>query len=331
MPEVERIPLYALKEGQTAEFFAVIVEIQEKTTKSNDPFFRVVLRDQKRNLPANVWFNSPFFDVFKRNWKVGQHLRVRATLDKKFNNLNLLEVKEATDADREFGYDPRDFENATRFDAEEMFAELLEFAKKIADKPLRTLVLNLLEGNAEKFKRQPAASRNHHAYRGGLLEHTLSVVRTGEYLSKKYAEYYPDLAPPLNRDLILAGCLLHDIGKLEELEATAENIQYTKVGNLVGHVIVGRDMVREAARGVQGLDPELLLLLEHIVLSHQLTKEFDSPKEPAFPEALLVHFADDIDAKMNMYVTILDATPEGNEFSDSNNIFRRKLLKQRNS
>jgi 3'-5' exoribonuclease len=326
---VERVLLHTLKEGQTAEFFAVLAGRDRKTASNGKPYFDVELRDRKKTFRAKVWGDSVCYEACDRVWDVGQHFLVHARHDPKWNQLVILEARPVNDDDRRDGYDPAMFERTTRFDVEELFTEILAYAKKIEDEPLRKLVLGLLWKNEAAIKRHPAAARNHHAYRGGYLEHTVSVVRTGWHLAEKYYEYYPDFSPPLNKDLILAGCILHDIGKLDELEFLADGIGYTVRGHLVGHILVGRDMVREAAKEAPDLSPELLLLLEHVILSHQGAREWDSPREPMLPEALLVHFADDIDAKLNMFASILERSENDGPFTEANNIFRRRLLKQR--
>ncbi len=192
-----------------------------------------------------------------------------------------------------------------------MFTELVEQARdQIADVGIRDLVVSILEANREVLLGLPAAARNHHAFSGGFLEHVVSVTRTAVYLAAKYDDYYPDLKPRLNRGLVVAGAILHDIGKLRELEWRPEGAAYTAEGALIGHILQGRDMVREAAVG-RAIDPELLLRLEHIIVSHQRLPEWGSPKPPMTPEALLVHYADDLDAKFHMLHAALrdDATP----------------------
>ena len=158
--------------------------------------------------------------------------------------------------------------------------------------------------------RIPAARHNHHAFVAGWLEHTLSVTRTAVYLADKYAEDYPDLKPPLDRGMVVAGAILHDIGKLRELEQRPEGTVYTAEGGLIGHMLLGRDIVREAAAAAP-LPGDLLLRLEHLIIAHQRLPEWGSPKPPMTPEALLVHYADDIDAKFAMMAAILadDANP----------------------
>ena len=322
-----RAAMHQLKLDEQAEFFVVLVDKKEKLSKFDKPFWELGLRDAKKTAKGFVWNDSPLFRPCGEAWPVGTHLRMTGKLSK--FGVTIVDARPATDADRADGYDPKSFDAGTRFDVEELFAAYLALADSIADPPLRALVRGLAERHADALKLHPAAARNHHAYRGGLLEHLVSVARTGVWLAEKYVDYYPDLRPPVSRDLVVAGCLLHDLGKLDELEQRPEQIVYTPRGQLVGHVLVGRDMVRDFARELPGFDPVTLLVLEHIVLSHQGTKEWDSPKEPACPEALLVHYADDIDAKMNMFANIIETSDGGDGFTDANNIFRRRLFKGR--
>lgn len=171
---------------------------------------------------------------------------------------------------------------------------------------------SILNANREQLLGHPAARRNHHAYAGGLLEHSLSVARTCAFLADKYADYYPDMKPPLDCGLAVAGGILHDIGKLRELAQRPDGADRTPEGALIGHILLGRDMVRDAARDcTPPLDAETLLRLEHLIIAHQRLPEWGSPLPPMTPEALLVHYADDIDAKYQMMANILheDATP----------------------
>jgi 3'-5' exoribonuclease len=174
----------------------------------------------------------------------------------------------------------------------------------------------------------PAATRNHHAFAGGFLEHVASVVRNARMLVDKYATDYADLRPPLSRDLVIAGAVLHDIGKLRELEMSDGAPAYTAAGELIGHVLMGRDIVREAAV-VRNLDPELLLRLEHIIVSHQRLPEWGSPKPPMTPEALLVHYADDLDAKFQIMYAALHDDPQPGPFTSHNNPIKQKFFRGR--
>ena len=329
----ESLALHELEKGQLGDFFAALCERNRRKTAAGKPFYLLRFRDQKRSVSAPVWGESSVFDECEKNWSVGQHFKIRARYDEHDQygpQIEIHKIRLATDEDQAAGYDPALFVRSSRFDIETMWTELVETARSIVNEPLSQLVVKLLGQHEAVLREHPAASRNHHAYRGGFLEHTLSVVRTGIHLADKYAEYYSDLDPPLNRDLIVAGCILHDLGKVGELTPNPEGAEYTVAGNLIGHILMGRDMVRDAARDIDDLNPELLLYLEHIILAHQGQPDWGSPKEPMFPEALLVHYADDIDAKMNIFIGILDSAEGAGPFTERNNILRRKLLKDRN-
>ncbi|MBL9125703.1 MAG: HD domain-containing protein, partial [Planctomycetaceae bacterium] len=164
----------------------------------------------------------------------------------------------------------------------------------------------------------PAATRNHHAFCGGWLEHVLSVARNATFLADKYDADYPDLRPRLDRGLVVAGAILHDIGKLRELEVLPSGAAYSPAGTLLGHSLQGRDMVREAAPAA-GLTGDRLLRLEHIIVSHQRLAEWGAPKPPMTPEALLVHYADDVDAKFQMMYAALAEAPEDEAFTSKKN------------
>jgi 3'-5' exoribonuclease len=215
----------------------------------------------------------------------------------------------------------------SRFDREQMFAELVAIAReRIDDAALRGLTVDLLEANREALLTLPAATHNHHAFIGGFLEHVLSVTRTCVYLADKYDDYYPDLQPRLNKSLVVAGGILHDIGKLREIEEQPQGAEYTAAGNLIGHILQGRDIVREAAVG-RGLDAETLLRLEHIIVAHQRLPEWGSPKPPMTPEALLVHYADDIDAKYHMMYAVLRADSNPGPVTSRKNALFQKVFK----
>ncbi|QDU62903.1 3'-5' exoribonuclease YhaM [Planctomycetes bacterium Pan216] len=329
---VEKVILGEMRPGQQGDFFVLLVEKTRRTTRDGKPFYSLRFRDQTRSVSVPVWENSPLFEPCEGEWESGQHFKIRGVYsehERYGSQIDIQNIRPAVPEDAADGYDPDAFVHSTRFNVDELFDQMIADAESIGDEPLRQLVLGLLKRHEEELKSCPAASRNHHAYRGGLIEHTVSVVATGRYLAEKYQAYYPDLEPPLNADLIIAGCLLHDIGKLRELSWGTETAAYTIEGNLIGHILIGRDMIREAAAEIPELNPELLQYLEHIILSHQGTPEWGSPREPMMPEALLVHFADDVDAKMNIFVGILDAADGSTEFTDGSNVLRRKLIKAR--
>jgi 3'-5' exoribonuclease len=328
---VERTELSKLKPGQTGDFFALLCEKTKRSTKDGKPYFAMKFRDRLRTVSAPVWENAPYFGQCE-GWSVGMMFKIRGSYQehKQFGpQVEISNIRPATPEDESEGFDPDSFVARTKFDVDELWQDLMDYVESLEDVGLRELVRHILCSHEAIIRLQPAASRNHHAYRGGYLEHTVSVVRTGIYLAEKYREYYSELSPAINRDLVVAGCILHDIGKMKELALGADQADYTVEGMLIGHIVIGRDMVREAAREVGNVDAELLLYLEHIILSHQGTPEWGSPKVPMMPEAFLVHHADDIDAKMNMFVDSL-SRHEGEEvFTNWNPALARRILAKR--
>jgi 3'-5' exoribonuclease len=302
------VALSELPEGQEADFFAVLSEKQELTTRDGKPYFRVSFRDARREVGLPIWADSPYAVTCRNEWAVGEFYKLRAkVLQTNFGpQLEIRRIRPVAESDANDGFDPRMCLPVSKFDPEQMIAELLATAKEqIQDEPLRRLVLDIYETNRAELLMLPAARRNHHACAGGFLEHTLNVTRTCVHLADKYCDLYPEMQPPLDKDLVIAGGMLHDIGKLRELRMSAVGTEYSAAGELVGHVLQGRDIVREMAAGRE-IDPEKLLRLEHVIVAHQRLPEWGAPKPPMTPEALIVHHADDLDAKLNMIVHVLE-------------------------
>jgi 3'-5' exoribonuclease len=298
------MPLCQLIEGQEADFFALLAEKQEMKTRDGKPYHRVTFRDARREVGFPIWSDSPLAESCRSEWAPGSFYKMRAVfrVTTYGPQLDIKKIRPVEDGDKNDGFDPLMCQPTSRFDAVEMFAELINLIEsRIANKPLRKLVADILEQNREQLLLWPAAKRNHHAFVSGFLEHTLNVVRTCCFFADQYAELYCDLDPPLNKDLIVAGATLHDIGKLRELETSPAGTEYSISGCLIGHVLQGRDIVRETAAG-RKIDPDLLLRLEHIIVAHQRLPEWGAPKPPMTLEAIIVHHADDLDAKLQMMV-----------------------------
>jgi len=301
------LPLCELGEDQEADFFAQLSDKQELKTKDGKPYFRVTFRDARREVGFPIWSDSALAEPCRSEWAPGQFYKLRAVLRQSNYGpqLEIKRIRPVEDNDRNEGFDPLMCRPASRFDPIEMFAELMNtIDSRIENMALRQLVADIMEQNREQLLLMPAAKKNHHAYVSGYLEHVLNVTRTCCYLADKYAELYDDLDPPLNKDVIVAGAVLHDIGKLRELVVGPTGAEYSAAGCLIGHVLQGRDIVREAATGSL-IDAETLLRLEHVIVSHQRLPEWGAPKPPMTPEALIVHYADDLDAKMQMIVCVL--------------------------
>jgi 3'-5' exoribonuclease len=321
--------LAELTTGQEADFFALLSRKEEMATREGKPYWRVTFRDARRQVSFPVWDNSPWAVECRDRWTPGAFYKLRAMYRETSygGQLDIRKIREVAEADTADGFDPAMCLPQSRFEPRAMMEELLALGReKIPPGPLQQLVQSILSAHQDLLLRLPAARRNHHACAGGWLEHTLSVTRTATFLAEKYAQLYPDLQPPLDVGMVVAGAILHDIGKLRELDPQPELAAYTAEGELIGHILLGRDIVREAAAGVP-LPSDMLLRLEHLILSHQRLPEWGSPKPPMTPEALLVHYADDSDAKFAIMAGILrdDVTP-GLMTSDKN-LLRQKVYR----
>ncbi|HEX5068917.1 MAG TPA: HD domain-containing protein [Vicinamibacterales bacterium] len=204
---------------------------------------------------------------------------------------------------------------------DDMWAELLGRVDSISDPHLRRLLRTLVNRHADRLRVWPAARSVHHAYRSGLLEHILSIMSVVAFLADQYSA---------RRDLLLAGALLHDIGKLQELSYETST-DYTVEGNLVGHIVLGVGMLRDAARELGDVPAELLIELEHLILSHHGELELGSPVKPRTVEAFLLATADDLDAKMHQIRQHLEDDESPGRFTAYHKRLDRSLLKPSSS
>jgi 3'-5' exoribonuclease len=184
-----------------------------------------------------------------------------------------------------------DFLPKTDKDIDQLWAQVCAFVAGFADLHLRALLQAFVDDRefAAAFRTAPAAKMMHHAFIGGLLEHVVSLMNLCDLTCRNY--------PQVNRDLVLAGAFLHDIGKIHEL-CYARSFGYTTRGQLLGHMIIELEMLQQKIAGVPGFPDELKALLEHLIISHHGQYEYGSPKLPMFPEALMLHYLDDLDSKM---------------------------------
>jgi len=199
-----------------------------------------------------------------------------------------------------------------------MWQELESLINGMKNKHLQTLVAKIYRSNKKKLMIHPASVKMHHNFRSGFLEHILTMGQIAKKISPLY---------DVDRDLVLAGVFLHDIGKLIEINSEYE-AEYTDEGNLIGHIVIGRDIIREAIKKIRNFPEDLAQKMEHIILSHQGRYEWQSPKMPSFPEALLVHLIDVLDAKMNLMDIALNEDQEPGRFTNRHNYFRIPLLKK---
>ena len=264
-------------------FFAVTVK-QVRSKKDGAPYFALTFCDRTGQIESRMWETAgaqefAAGDVVKLRGQVSRYQdKLQLTLDK---------IRRAEPAEYELG----DFVPKTSRDVEELWAELSGYVASFTNPHLQSLLRAFLDDPevSEALKAAPAAKSMHHAWIGGLLEHIVSLLDIADLAARHYTE--------VNRDLLLTGVVLHDLGKLHELR-WGTSFDYTLEGQLLGHITIGIGMVEKKLANLPDFPDNLRVLVEHLILSHHGKYEFGSPKLPMIPEALLLHYLDDLDAKM---------------------------------
>lgn len=301
-PRIGVVRLSELDHDREAICFARLVKRDRGTDRNGHSYVKCSFRDRDTVVTAPIWSKDPLL-AHVEEWIEGTPYRIhcRAEKNDKFGmQLKIIDIRPAGPEDADDGFDFGDLVETSEYSEEELFDSLGKFIDDgIKDPKLKRLVLNIIEENRELLAQIPAAEMMHHEYHRGLLEHIRSVTRLALIVSKHYEQYYYKLNPPLNRGVIVAAAILHDIGKIREFSYGGMNVTYSKEGSLLGHIVLGRDLVRAAAAKIEGFPEETLLLLEHVILSHHGKLEFGSPKTPQTLEAIVVHYIDDLDSKMN--------------------------------
>jgi 3'-5' exoribonuclease len=279
--------LMGFDEGKLFDSYFLVLAKQQRTTKQNKPYLSLTLGDKTGQIEARVWeIGDPrIAKVFER----GEMVKVRGSVSRYDERAQLkvdqLRVALANEADK------MDMLPATTCDVSLLWAALEAVVASITNPDLKRLLEVLLADAAlaQAFREAPAARGLHHAWLGGLLEHVVSLLG----LADRVAAHYP----MLNRDLLLTGVILHDIGKIRELSWDT-GFDYTVEGVLLGHIQMGVELVEKTIAGLPGFPDRLRTLVVHMILSHHGKLEFGSPKLPMIPEALVLNFVDDLDAKM---------------------------------
>ena len=272
---------------------------QSAVTKNGKQYDNVILQDKTGTIDAKVWDPNSAgieeFDTLDYIEVYGEITSFQGALQ-----VNVKRVRRC----REGEYVPADYLPVSKYDIDVMYKELLSFIDSIGNRYLKAMLQELFVKNEDfikAFKQSSAAKSVHHGFVGGLLEHTLSVT--------KLCNYYCSTYSLLNRDLLLAAAICHDIGKTRELSLFPEN-DYTDDGQLLGHIVIGTEMVGEVIRRIDGFPAVLAGELKHCILSHHGEFEYGSPKKPAIVEAVALNFADNTDAKMQTFAELLENTNE---------------------
>ena len=305
------------KEGDRVLDVYLCKHKQSAVTKNGKSYDNLILQDKTGVMDAKIWDpNSAGIAEFDAL----DYIEVYGEITS-FNGILQVNVKRVRKV-FEGEYIPSDYLPMTKKDIEEMFKELKSYMSSLQNVYLKKLLHAFFVEDAEfvkKFKYSSAAKAVHHGFVGGLLEHTLSVT--------KMCDYYTSVYPILNRDLLLAAAICHDIGKTKELSSFPEN-DYTDEGQFLGHIVMGTEMVGEKIRKIDGFPKVLENELKHCIISHHGEFEFGSPKKPAIVEAIALNFADNTDAKIQSFTELMENRNESG-WTGFNRLFDSNVIETR--
>lgn len=272
---------------------------QSAVTKNGKPYETVILQDKTGTLDAKIWSPNDAgiddFDALDFIEVFGDVVSFQGAYQ-----VNVKRIRRCHEGE----YDPGEYLPVSKKDIGQMYEELKKLIESVENAYCKQLLKKLFIEDKEfagRFCNSSAAKTVHHGFVGGLLEHTLSVTKLCDYYCTQY--------PILNRDLLLTAAICHDIGKTKEISPFPEN-DYTDEGNLLGHIVMGSEMVSDVAKEIPGFPPVILGELKHCILAHHGELEYGSPKKPALVEAEALNFADNTDAKMETFTELLEGTNE---------------------
>lgn len=301
-----------LREGEMLSETYLCKVKQTQKTKAGKSYYSLILQDKTGTLDAKVWDLSAGIDHFESMDYI--HIDGQVTSFQNALQLNVKRIRKSQEGE----YDPSDFMPITDKNIEEMYRNLLGYIERMENPYVKKLAESFFKEDKEfaaRFKKHSAAKSVHHGFIGGLLEHTLSVVDLCNYIADHY---------PVNRDILIACAMFHDIGKLEELSSFPEN-DYTDQGQLLGHIIIGSQQVAARIATIQGFPKKLEAEIIHCILSHHGELEYGSPKKPATMEALALSYADNTDAKLQTMKEALAAGEEKAEWVGYNRFFETNI------
>jgi 3'-5' exoribonuclease len=290
-----------LQAGEQVDQFLLIKEAKKGVTTVGKPFMSLILQDKSGDIEAKLWDTG---EEQEQLYTAQTIVRVGGEIHD-YRGKNQLRIKQIRPVRPEEGISINDLVPSAATPKEELYDELTQYFFEIKNPAIARITRHILKKYQAEVLVYPAASKNHHDYASGLLDHVVSMLRLGKALCELY--------PTLNRDLIFSGIILHDIGKVIELTGPVATA-YTVEGNLLGHITIMVNEIGQAARELN-IEGEEVMLLQHLVLSHHGKEEWGSPKKPMIQEAEMIHYIDNIDAKMNMLTRALDKTNPG-EFTE---------------
>ena len=284
-----------IKQGQAVDDIFVALDKQIAYKKDGDPYLTLSLMDRTGSMKGVVWDNV---QVISKAFAAGDYVRVKGNVVEYRETLQLvvhhLEQHDPTEVDS------RDFLPATERNVEQMLERLIDISQTVKNKHLSRLLVAFFEDKAfvDLFKTAPAAKKMHHAYLGGLLEHTLSIALLIEAIAGHYKG--------VDRDLLLTGGILHDIGKVYEFSYKT-HIDYSDAGRLLNHIVIGVEMLEKKIATLNDFPEDLGLVLKHMIVSHHGTRDFGSPEPPKTLEAVILNYLDELDAKVTAVRTFMES------------------------
>lgn len=296
--------------------FFIIKSAECRTASNSKKYLDFTISDKTGDINAKYWnYNEGDEGIYTPNTL----LKVRGSVAVWQGNMQF-KIDRIRLTNKHDKVDVADFVPAAPYLAEEMYEEMLKYILKIENEDIRKIVETIIDEKGEKIMHYPAAKKNHHAVRSGLLYHTTTMLRAGEKLSEIYTF--------INTDLLYGGIILHDMAKVDEMDASELGIvsDYTVEGQLLGHIIEGIKRIELAAEKV-GADKEVTMLLQHMILSHHYEAEYGSPKKPMIPEAQLLHYLDILDASLYDMNKALGETKEGEFSSSIYSLDKRRIYK----
>lgn len=321
MPAMMRRNVNELAPGEGVQTVFLVVDKQVRVNRQGAPYLQLELRDRTGTIEARFWNVG---EEVARNFDAGDFVLLRGKVQLFQGTAQIIAT--GIEPFPQAEVDPADFLPPSVADADKLIARLRETFRTIKNGDLRALADCLLIDEAlfRKFTKAPAGMRNHHAYLGGLLEHVVTMLTAADRIC--------DLYPVIDRDLLLLGIFLHDIGKIDEL--TYERaFGYSDEGQLVGHLVMGVSLLREKITKVAELlgEPfpdELRLRLEHMIVSHHGGPEHGSPKLPMTPEAIALHYLDNLDAKLHVFAReIQEGANQDSSWSAYNPSLNRRIFR----
>ena len=310
-----------LREGDVINDFYVVQQCDKRESKQGKAFLAVVLTDATGSVGATCWDDA---ERLAKVFVPGRVVKVTGKVGS-YEGTHQIKISDGRAARPEDDVRENDMRPSTPYDIEEMWSELEGYRKSVRDPYVAKLLASFFEVPefAKEFKVHTAAKAMHHAYCGGLLEHTLGVTRLVISMAGCY--------PKLSRDLLVAGAMLHDIGKIYEMDGMLST-EYTVLGRLVGHISYASELIGKACDKIEGFPVELRLQLQHLILSHHGKLEFGSPVVPQTPEAMALFRADEFDAHFYMaFRAIAEEKDQSGDFTARVKALETALFKTKNA